>query len=389
MAIVTHQAPAWGSRPAPPVRPPRSQDGPGGQHSPQSQHSAQRGIVLKGVLSAALALGLLAIGLPRLAGAPWAEVGSAMSRVSPPQLLALGALWVLGLSVHTISLSAALPGLTHRRSLLLNLTGSFVSNLVPLGGAAGTVANYSMVRSWGFGRVEFARWALVTNLWDNAVKLALPTLAIGWLARTAVHDDGLAAVAAWSAAVLVALAAGAACLFASDRVAARAGAVVAGGARIFGRSGADLPARAVALRRDTSGLVASTWGRLTMGKIAYAVLQAALCWASLRVVGVFVDPAVVFAAFAVERMLSLAVLTPGATGFVEVGMTGTLVALGVPAGPAAAGVLLYRGYTFLMEIPVGGAGMLWWWLRSKRPAPDAQGGVPRYGDPCKEALPPR
>ena len=87
------------------------------------------------------------------------------------------------------------------------------------------------------------------------------------------------------------------------------------------------------------------------------------------VVGVAVDPAIVFAAFAAERILTLAVLTPGAAGFVEVGMTGTLVALGVPAGPAAAGVLLYRGYTFLMEIPTGGAGMLWWWLHGRRARP--------------------
>ena len=336
------------------------------QPTPRRSSGPRRHVLLKAALSAALAAAILGIGLPKLAGAPWADVGAAMSRVSPLQLLALGCLWIVGLGVHTISLAAAMPGLSHRRSLLLNLTGSFVSNLFPLGGAAGTVANYSMARSWGFGRVEFARWALVTNLWDNAVKLALPTVAVGWLARTAVHSDGLEAAATWSVLGLLVLAALAAWLFASDRLAARVGRLVAWSARRIGRAGEGLPARAVVLRRDTAGLVAATWGRLTVGKLSYAVLQAALCWCSLRVVGVSVEPAIVFAAFAVERILSLAVLTPGATGFVELGMTGTLVALGVPAGQAAAGVLLYRGYTFLMEIPTGGAGMLWWWLRSRQ-----------------------
>lgn len=350
MAVVVTTAPPRGIAAPSPRRPPRP----------------RRPIALKAALSAALAAAILGIGLPKLAGAPWADVGVAMSRVSPLELLALGTLWVVGLGVHTISLAAALPGLSHRRSLLLNLTGSFVSNLFPLGGAAGTVANYSMARSWGFGRVEFARWALVTNLWDNAIKLALPTVAVGWLARTAVRSNGLEAAATWSVLGLVVLAVLAAWLFSSDRLAARVGRIAGWSARRVGRSGEELPARAVALRRDTAGLVASTWGRLTLGKLAYAVLQAALCWSSLRVVGVSVDPAVVFAAFAVERILTLAVLTPGATGFVEVGMTGTLVALGVPAGQAAAGVLLYRGYTFLMEIPAGGAGMLWWWVRGRQ-----------------------
>ena len=46
-------------------------------------------------------------------------------------------LWVAGLVAHTMTLTAALPGLTHRRALLLSLTGSAVANVLPLGGAAG------------------------------------------------------------------------------------------------------------------------------------------------------------------------------------------------------------------------------------------------------------
>ena len=43
---------------------------------------ALAGILLKAALSAALAAAILGIGLPKLAGAPWADVGAAMSRVS-------------------------------------------------------------------------------------------------------------------------------------------------------------------------------------------------------------------------------------------------------------------------------------------------------------------
>ena len=82
-------------------------------------------------------------------------------------------------------------------------------------------------------------------------------------------------------------------------------------------------------------MIATGWARMAFGKIAYAVLQAMLLWLSLRVLGAEVNPAVVLAAFAVERILSMVVITPGATGVVEVGMTGVLVALRVDPTLAA------------------------------------------------------
>jgi hypothetical protein len=62
----------------------------------------------------------------------------------------------------------------------------------------------------------------------------------------------------------------------------------------------------------------------------------------------------------------MAVITPGATGLVEMGMTGTLVAFGVDPATAAAGVLLYRAFIIGLEIPVGGTALLWWLIRTRR-----------------------
>jgi uncharacterized membrane protein YbhN (UPF0104 family) len=100
-------------------------------------------------------------------------------------------------------------------------------------------------------------------------------------------------------------------------------------------------------------------------KLAYAALQAVLLWACLRVVGADVHPAVVGAAFAVERILTMVAITPGATGIVELGMTGVLVAFHGEPATAAAGVLLYRAFIFGLEIPVGGLSMLAWSLRRR------------------------
>jgi putative heme transporter len=116
-----------------------------------------------------------------------------------------------------------------------------------------------------------------------------------------------------------------------------------------------------------------------LGKAGYALLQALLLWMCLLWLGGVLRPAVVFAVFAAERVLSLAVVTPGATGVVEIGMTGMLVAFGVDPATAAAGVLLYRAVVVGLEIPVGGLAMLWWVLhlrtsqRRPRLAPDPLG----------------
>jgi uncharacterized protein (TIRG00374 family) len=103
-----------------------------------------------------------------------------------------------------------------------------------------------------------------------------------------------------------------------------------------------------------------------VGKAGYAVLQAFLLWLCLRWLGGDVSPAVAFAAYAAERVLSLAVLTPGGSGVVEVGMTGVLVAFGVEPAVAAAAVLVYRALVVGMEVPTGGAAMGWWLVSRRR-----------------------
>jgi uncharacterized membrane protein YbhN (UPF0104 family) len=322
--------------------------------------------------SAVAAGALLVWGLPLVAGAGWSQIGEVLERLNPVQVAGLTAVWLLGLSVHTIALSAAMPGLSHPRAFFLNLTGSAVSNLLPLGGAAGTALNYSTARVWGFDTPAFLRWALVTNIWDTLGKLAVPGVALVWLALDGTgSSDALVSAAVGGTLVLVVLSVLTWMLLHRE-----------GGARALGRGmdwlanhlrlrrlqGRRYGERAQAFRVDSADLIAVAWKRLTLGKAGYALCQALLLWLCLRWLGGEVSPAVAFAVFAAERVLSMAVLTPGATGVVELGMTGMLVAFGVDPATAAAGVLLYRAFVVGLEIPAGGAAMLWWviWRRATR-----------------------
>ena len=93
--------------------------------------------------------------LPKAVGATWSQVGGVLSQVSPGSLALLALVWIAGLWAHSFVLAASLPGLTKRRGLTLSLTGSAVANVLPLGGAAGTALNFTMVRRWGFSRSAF------------------------------------------------------------------------------------------------------------------------------------------------------------------------------------------------------------------------------------------
>lgn len=77
--------------------------------------------------------------------------------------------------------------------------------------------------------------------------------------------------------------------------------------------------------------------------------------ASLRAVDSTPDPALVLLAFALASLLALIPLTPGGLGFVEAGLTGTLVLAGVSPGNAVLATLVYRLISFWMPIPLGGA----------------------------------
>ena len=335
------------------------------------------GAVTRFALAGGAAVALVALALPRVTGARWHDIEGALSRPTPAQLAVLGVLWLVGLCVHTPALTAAMPGLSHRRALLLNLSGSFVSNLLPLGGAAGTVVNWRMARTWGFGSGAFSRWAVVTNLADTLVKLALPGLVLCWFALGSTAPPRTIATAATVGAALLVVTVLAVALAArDDRLLRRAGGWAdraAARVRAIPTAPEGYGQRAARFRSESAVLVRDGWGRMLGGKLGYAALQALLLWACLRVVGGPVAPVVVASAFVVERVLSMVVVTPGATGVVEVGMAGVLGALGAEPAAAAAGVLLYRGLVVGMEVPVGGLALLGWWVGHRRAAPVGSG----------------
>jgi putative heme transporter len=314
-------------------------------------HSARLVLHAAGVALGCLCLALV---LPTVSGAPWRAVVAALTSVPLGALAALVVLWAAGLVVHTVALTAALPGLTHRRALLLSLTGSAVANVLPLGGAAGIALNYKMTRRWGFTPTRFAASTGVSHQWDVLAKLALPALLVPVVLLGLPVSPGLEHVVLAAAVALPVVAALAGLLLTHPRAAARLG------------------HRVEQVRRAAATVVADAWGRLSFGMAAYTLLLLALLEACLRVTDAGVPWPVVLLAFCAERLATLVGLTPGGLGLVEVGLAGALVlAPGADPAGVAAGVLVYRALTFGLEIPVGGVLLAGWsWRqRAARPVP--------------------
>ncbi|KAA2266457.1 UPF0104 family protein [Solihabitans fulvus] len=334
--------------------------------------------VVFGVVSLAVAVVLVAAGIPALAGAGWDGILEQFNHLTGWELVMLGAIWLVSLYAYTFVLTASLPGLTHAQALTLNGVGSAVSNVLPFGGALGVAVTFTLARSWGHRAQAIAVSALTTGIWNVLARLSLPTFGLAALLIGGDLPDArltfAAAVAFVACAVIVAATVA---VLARESIAARLG-------RLIDRMVRPLPARFRPapgwaeqglrnLRTGTVDRVRSKWGQLTLGMVGHLGMQGVLFVACLLVTGGYPGLSKTIAAFAVSRVLTTVVVTPGGVGISETGTLALLIALGAPAAPSAAGVLLFALFAFTAEIPVGVLGWgVWTVMRRWRREPPPQ-----------------
>lgn len=326
------------------------------------------------LLSWVVAIGLVGVGLPQTFDISWHGLYQVLAAVHWPALVGLVALWCLGLFVHSFVLTTAAPSLSRRRALTLNVTGSAVANVVPLGSVAGVELNRRMMKAWGIGGRGFTRYTFLTNLWDIGSKLLLPIVAVLALTRAGEAVGTPLQVMALAAAVAFVVVAGStAVLLLSPDYTAIVGRVVERALRavlrLVGRDrDLDVVGTLLDIRRDCAALVATGWLRMSLGIAGYVTLQGILLGLCLDLTGGGNSWAEVLAGFAVERMLTIVPITPGGVGVADLGLVGVLLAAGGNPTGVAAGALLYRAVVFALEIPIGG-GTLGLWLLGRRLAP--------------------
>ncbi len=324
-------------------------------------------------LAAALVLYLPEI-VHTLTGATvsWTEIGHQFGGLGWQMIALMTVLWLASLWAYTFVMTSALPGLTHMQALTLNAAGSAVSNLLPFGGAAGVALTFGMTRGWGFANRPIVVYTLVTGIWNSLFRFILPAVGIVCLLMAGKATNPTVAKAGWVGAVsiLVLVAVVATALY-WDRAAAVLGRVLDGLVRLAPRRFRPAEHSASAaierLRRDTADIIHSRWAGLSLGMVAFLVLQCLIMAACLVATDSYPGPAETVAVFALSRVLTSALVTPSGAGIMEGGVATLLIgAFGQPAGGATAAAVLFGFWTYTIEIPWGGLALGGWALLRRR-----------------------
>jgi uncharacterized membrane protein YbhN (UPF0104 family) len=351
--------------------------------------------VIQALLGFALAVVLLVWGLPFFVGTTWVEVFDKLRQIGPGTALQLLAVMISGLWLYTFVLTGSLPGLSHPKALILNVSSSSVGNLLPGGGAAGVAATYGMCRSWGFSRRDISTSVIVTGVWNVLGRVALPVIGTGALLTGASKLPGpVVRGGAIGAAVGVALLGS----FIAVIMSARAATFVGRGLdkalnplwrRSAAGRGQSIDELVHDLRGRLNAVVRSGWPSMTFGLCGFFGVYYLLFWFCLDAAHVHVTFSHMFAAYAVGRLLSTVGFTPGGIGVTEPLTAAVLIGFGADPAAATAGVVLFSIYVHLLEIPLGAIGWVVWGMsRKKLPTPDPSLEVPRPScDAAGEAPP--
>ena len=260
------------------------------------------------------------------------------------------------------------------------LAANALGRIVPGGMAAAGALQYRMLVRAGVppGRVGSALTA--TSALIFAGLLALPLLAVPAIAAgTPVAHRLLHALWIGGVVFLLMLVAGSVG-FAFDKPLGLVGDAVDWSLRRIGRprSGPPLGELVLHEREQIRRTVGGRWKMALTASVGKSLFDYLALVATLFAVDASPDPALVLLAYVTGSLLGMVPLTPGGLGFVEAGLTGTLVLAGVDAGAAAAATLAYRLASFWLPIPAGAVG---YWLFGRRlkaaPAPGPPAVPPR------------
>jgi uncharacterized membrane protein YbhN (UPF0104 family) len=284
------------------------------------------------------------------------------------ELVTLSAATIWNLATYWFVVMASLPGATMGQAMVSTETSTAVSNTVPAGGALGMAITYRMFRSWGFDRSAVTLSMVVSGIWNNAAKLALPVLALSLMAlQGAVTPSrviaGLGGLGGLVGAIVVF-----ALVLRRDRMAWRVGELAAVAARPLRRVLHRRPPigwgqTVVQYRNEMLELLRHGWWRLTAWTVVGHLSLFLLLLLTMRHVGIAeseVSTIEAMAAFSFARLVTAIPFTPGGLGVVELALTAGLVAAGGDRVQVLAAVVVYRALTYVMPIGFGVLTFLYW-----------------------------
>ena len=315
--------------------------------------------LLGGLLGAGVVAVVFLVVLPRIAD--YRDVWDVVRDLSWWWLVALAGASLLNVVTFAPPTMAALPGIGFREALTVSLASTASTYVAPGGAAVGIAFSYAMLRGWGFASSEVALALTVIGVWSQLAIFGFPAIGLAALTATGGANPGLQTAALIGFGAFVVLLGGFVLSLSSAQRARRLGdlaaRLVSACLRIFRRgpvkwNGENL----VRFRYGAVGLLRRRWHVLTVGTLAGHLTVYLVLVVALLAVGIDLDQVSLvesFAAWSLVRLLGSIPITPGGLGFVELGLTGALVAFGAGQPQAVAATLMYRVFTIVPPLLLG------------------------------------
>lgn len=302
----------------------------------------------------------------------WSDVVAAMSGLDARDWALLVFVATVRIAIEPLLLMACTPKLKWSLALPGFLAPAATASVVP--GPTDVAARYAMFRSWGYSGAQTSASVILVFLYLTFAKVVLPVVAALVFFAFGRSDAELETLAIIAGGILVGGVFLIFLLLRSEEIARRLGHAagraarrVAGWFRIKTPEtlAADVADRAAHFR-DKTGNVVRTRTHLAAG--AAAAAQAALfaiLLVSVRVVGIGADQLdwiALLAAFALVQLLTSVPITPSGLGVAEAAYVALLTAESNTelASQVAAAAIIYRLFSWVIIVPLGGIAWLWW-----------------------------
>jgi len=347
-----------------------------GQAKPVAVDQAPRrtppaSIILQVCLTIALLIAIFGFVIPSFAS--YSEIWDSMQSMGPADVIVLAALFFVTEAMRACEPAMTVPGLGWSRAFISNETATATSYVIP--GPSGTAIRWHIFRTWGFTSEAFVRGTMVTSLWNDAVILTMPVVAVALLAaQTTVPTTALVLSLAALVVALIGLVIVIAAVRSESftrRLGKLTGRAVTWARGVIKRPAIDRDFAQVAtvFRLSILDTVRRVWGWLTAEMVGRQAVTCGMLVISLRACGVpstTITIAETLAVYAGVRIITFLGLTPGGIGVAETFYIAglTLMSGGTYEAQITAGVFAFRIFTYILPLPVGAVTYVVW--RRKR-----------------------
>ena len=279
-----------------------------------------------------------------------------LERLRPGSLAIMSGLILLSLVCFWLLLGLCLDSTEWVLMAMSQLASSAVARIVPGGAATATAVQYRLIKDAGVPSSKAATGLTVVTLLNFAVLFSLPIFAIPALLFGPPIAPLLLRAAVAAAIGFVAMAMIGGVFLLRDRPLVLLAKAIDGIARLLRRFDPSAPPRADRLLESRDLIrnnLADKWFWVVLASVGKWGFEYFALVMAVRGVGHDDLSSILLLAFVTAALLSRIPFTPGGLGFVEAGLTGTLVLAGLSSGDAVLATLAYRLVSYWLPIPFG------------------------------------